>query len=288
MALHAAGAVALIGTGRTAMAVLDLAAVAADDVVVITAAAGGLGCLFVQATRNAGATFVGLAGGPAKVDQVRSLGADVAVDYSTDGWPARVGEQLGERVPTLVLDGVGGPLGRGAFDLLGPAEGIVLFGYSSGEITSFTSADLAERGLTVLWSIGPAMMKRFGGLAPLETMALGEAAAGRLVPVVGRRFPLADSRRAPRRHRVARHDRQDRARDPLTVFLLPFSNPARWSASVSKDRTAGAGSEAEDVDPPRALEQELEEAVQVERRRVCCLPRSTGAPHHFPRPIHRR
>lgn len=192
--LDAAGAVALIGTGRTAMAVLDLAAITADDVVVITAAAGGLGCLFVQAARNAGAaTVVGLAGGPVKVGQVRALGADVAVDYSEDGWPARVREELGERVPTLVLDGVGGELGRGALELLGPGGRIMLFGYSSGSVTPFTSADLAARGHAAAWSIGPAMIKRFGGLPLLEKMALAEAAAGRLVPVVGRRFPLADA-----------------------------------------------------------------------------------------------
>lgn len=195
--LDAASAVALIGTGRTAIAVLDLAAVTADDVMVVTAAAGGLGCLFVQAGRRVGATVVGLAGGPAKVEQVVALGADVAVDYSQAGWTERVREGLGERQVTLALDGVGGELGRGAFDLLGPGGRIVLFGFASGEITPFTSADLSARGLSASWAIGPAMVGRPGGLAALERRSLAAAAEGRFVPVVGR-YPLAEAAAAHR------------------------------------------------------------------------------------------
>ena len=82
-------AVALIGTGRTAVAVLEHAALTPDDVVVVTAAAGGLGTLFVQAARHLGATVVGLAGGPDKVARVEALGADVAVDYGQPGWARR-------------------------------------------------------------------------------------------------------------------------------------------------------------------------------------------------------
>ncbi len=190
-------AVALIGTGRTAMAVLDHAPLGADDVVVITGAAGGLGSLLVQSGHHAGAVVVGLAGGPAKVARVVALGADVAVDYDAPGWTDVVREQLDGAAATVVLDGVGGERGRGAFDLLGPGGRIVLFGYSSGEVTPFTSADLAARALSASWSIGAAMMRRFGSLEPLERMALAEAAAGRWQPVVTR-FALADAAAAHR------------------------------------------------------------------------------------------
>jgi NADPH:quinone reductase len=194
--LAATAAVALIGTGRTAVAVLDHAALRADDVVVVTAAAGGLGSLFVQAARHAGATVVGLAGGASKVACVEALGADVAVDYGRVGWPDEVRARLDAEV-TLVLDGVGGDLGRGAFELLGPGGRIVAFGWSSGTVTPFTSADLAARGLSASWSIGPAMMKRWGTLEPLERQALADAAAGVWTPVVTT-FGLADAAGAHR------------------------------------------------------------------------------------------
>jgi NADPH2:quinone reductase len=42
------GAVAMIGTGRTTMAILELAAPAADDLAVATPAAGGIGALLIE------------------------------------------------------------------------------------------------------------------------------------------------------------------------------------------------------------------------------------------------
>ncbi len=106
--LSAPVAVTMIGTGRTAVGVLDTAALTADDVVLVTSAAGGMGSLLVQAALAAGATAVGLAGGPRKVDVVRGLGADVAVDYRDPGWPDAVRSELAGAGPTVALDGVGG------------------------------------------------------------------------------------------------------------------------------------------------------------------------------------
>jgi NADPH:quinone reductase len=188
--LSAEAAVAMIGTGRTAIGILDTARLQADDVVLVTAAAGGLGALFLQAARNAGALAVGVAGGAAKTERVRALGADVAVDYAQPGWPERVREQLGERAPSVVLDGVGGELGRAAMELLGTGGRLLLFGFASGAATEVTTRDLMAKGLTVTWAI-PRALRRPRGLRELETRALAEAAAGRLVPLVGRPFPLA-------------------------------------------------------------------------------------------------
>jgi NADPH:quinone reductase len=190
--LSAQAAVAMIGTGRTALGILDNAALTADDVVLVTAAAGGLGVLFIQAARNAGALAVGVAGGPGKIERVRALGADVAVDYSEPGWPERVRAALGEREPTVVLDGVGGALGRAAMELLGAGGRLLLFGLASGAATEITTRDLMARGLTVSWAI-PRALRRPDGQRELEARALAEAAAGRLVPLVGRAFPLAEA-----------------------------------------------------------------------------------------------
>lgn len=191
--LTAEAAVALIGTGRTAVGVLALAAVTEDDVVLVPAAAGGLGALLVQAARHAGATVVGLAGGAAKVGRVRALGADVALDYREPGWA-----DLVPWSPTLVLDGVGGEVGRTALELLDVGGRLVMFGASAGSPTAFGSADVVSRGLTVSWVTGPRMLRTPGGLRGLETRALAEGAAGRLVPLVHPPFALADAAGAHR------------------------------------------------------------------------------------------
>ncbi|ADB32375.1 Alcohol dehydrogenase zinc-binding domain protein [Kribbella flavida DSM 17836] len=192
--LGGAHAVATIGTGRTAIGVLEQAALTADDVVLITAAAGGIGSLFVQYARNAGATVVGLAGGPEKTQQVVELGAQVAVDYRRADWPGRVREQLGERDLTVVLDGVGGENGRRAFELLGIGGRILMFGWSGGGPVELTTDDLMQRGLSATWAIGPKLMRR---LRTLETKALEQSTEAHWVPLVTT-FPLAKAADAHR------------------------------------------------------------------------------------------
>ena len=187
-------AVAAIGTGRTAVAILDQAAIGPDEVVLVTAAAGGLGGLFLQGARAAGAVAVGAAGGPEKVTAVRALGADVAVDYREPDWPERVVEALDGRRVSVALDGVGGALGRAALELLAPGGRILLFGFSSGEPTPLTTRDLMRLGITASWALGGGIA---GRMRELETRALADAAAGRLVPVVGQRFPLSRRRGRP-------------------------------------------------------------------------------------------
>ena len=185
-------AVAMIGTGRTALAILEVAALTAQDVVLVTAAAGGLGSLLVQAARDAGATVVGVAGGAAKVQRVVQLGAALAVDYSAPDWSVAVRGGLDGREVTVALDGVGGAVGRGALELLGAGGRLILFGFSSGTPTELSAGDLFGRGITVSAAIGARMARRPGGLRDLEEQALAAAADGRLVPLV-QRFALAEA-----------------------------------------------------------------------------------------------
>lgn len=182
-------AVAMIGTGRTALAVLEVAQPTSDDVVLVTAAAGGLGSLLVQGARNAGATVVGVAGGPDKVRRVEQLGATVAVDYAAADWSDTVRAGLDGREVTLTLDGVGGAIGRAALELLGAGGRLILFGSSSGEPTALSAGDLFARGLTVSAAVGARIAQRPGGLRDLEEQALAAGADGRLVALV-QRFEL--------------------------------------------------------------------------------------------------
>lgn len=192
--LDGATAVATIGTGRTAAGILEQAVLTADDVVLVTAAAGGMGSLFVQAARNAGAIVVGVAGGPEKVQQVRDLGAEIAVDYKEPDWPQQVKQQLGGRDVTVVLDGVGGENGQHAFELLGIGGRLLMFGWSGGGPVQLTTEDLMSRGLSAIWAIGPKLMRR---LRQLEAKALENSVEGVWAPLVTR-FPLAKAADAHR------------------------------------------------------------------------------------------
>ncbi|MFF2022961.1 zinc-binding dehydrogenase [Streptomyces sp. NPDC058171] len=209
--LDFATAVAMIGTGRTAMGVVQFAepGPGPDDVVLVPSAAGGMGTLFVQHAKNAGAVVVGLAGGGPKLDRVRAAGADLAVDYREPSWSTRVRDFLdGRGLPgaTIVYDGVGGDTARAAVDLLAPGGRHLVFGWFDAEDSGTAGpyepdgAFLKERGVTSTYVLGPTMMEKAGGENPIRTLelrALALAAEGRLVPAVTR-FPLAAAARAHR------------------------------------------------------------------------------------------
>lgn len=187
-------AVALLADGRTAAVVLAAAEVAAGDTVLVEAAAGGVGSLLVQLARAAGARVVAAAGGERKLALARELGADLAVDYREDGWDRQLREALAGGEVDVVLDGVGGVIGRTAFGLLGRGGRIVSFGLASGEWAGVPEQEAVARGVRILSAkASPEAMRGF------TEAVLAEAAAGRLRPVIGQRFPLdraADAHRA--------------------------------------------------------------------------------------------
>lgn len=195
--LDFAQAAAMIGTGRTALGIVQFTELGPDSVAVVPAAAGGIGTLLVQYAENAGATVIGLAGGPEKVARVRKNGADLAVDYRDAGWPEQVRAYLGGRAATVVFDGVGGDVAREAVALLGPGGQHLVFGWSAEGISAGRGHLVDGVSEQVL---GPAMLQRAGGPNPVRTLelrALAEAAAGRLTPAVTR-FPLAEAAAAHR------------------------------------------------------------------------------------------
>ena len=186
-------AVAAIGTGRTAVGILDLAPIKASDVVLIPSAAGGLGSALVQHANRAGAFVIGLAGGPAKTDVVRTLGADVVIDYLRPDWQVALKGALGDRTPTVVFDGVAGEVGQVLYDLLGKGGHLVQFGWTANEPTVYDDPDRP-----VVPVLGPAMMARPGGIASLEAESLALAAEGTVKAVVGSTFGLDQAAEAHR------------------------------------------------------------------------------------------
>lgn len=82
----------------------------AGETVAITGASGGCGTAAIQVARAAGArTVVAIAGGPAKCDLARRLGADAVIDHTAVGdYSAAVREATGSRGVDVFFDPVGG------------------------------------------------------------------------------------------------------------------------------------------------------------------------------------
>ena len=174
--LAADGAVALIGTGRTAMAVLDHAAIALDDVVV-----DGCSGWSRHALRPGGGRDRGNRRRPRRAvppgRSVGELGAAVAVDDEVDGWPDLVANSSasGRRRSCSTASG-GGRARRVRASRPRRADRPARLGV--GEVTSFTSADLAARGLS-----------RRGRLRPRTTVRAGRRRRSR----TGRSSPAPPS-----------------------------------------------------------------------------------------------
>jgi NADPH-dependent curcumin reductase CurA len=128
-------------TGGTAYwGLLDAAQAKEGDIVFVSAAAGAVGSAVVQIAKAKGMTVIGSAGGPDKVEFVKSLGADAVIDYK-GGVP--LVKALAEAAPKgidVYFDNVGGEhldaaLAHGRRDARFAICGMI-DGYNSGEPTS--------------------------------------------------------------------------------------------------------------------------------------------------------
>ncbi|WP_030859069.1 zinc-binding dehydrogenase [Streptomyces sp. NRRL F-2747] len=189
--LEAAEAAALAHDGVTGSGIVEGIGIEAGERVLILGAAGGMGTLLVQFAVAAGAYVVGAARGERKLALVRELGADRAVDYAEPGWTEAVGGPV-----DVLLDGVGGELGLAGFGLVRDGGRVSAHGAPSGGFTALDPAQAQRRGIALRGiaevQFPPEEITRLAGFA------LAEAAAGRLRPVIARRFPLAEAARAHR------------------------------------------------------------------------------------------
>jgi len=94
--------------GMTAyFGLLDVAQAKAGDIVFVSAAAGAVGSTVVQIAKAKGMTVIGSAGGAAKCDWVKSLGADEVIDYKSDDVVQALARAAPEGID-VYFDNVGG------------------------------------------------------------------------------------------------------------------------------------------------------------------------------------
>ncbi|MFE0019400.1 zinc-binding dehydrogenase [Amycolatopsis sp. NPDC059021] len=189
LGLHSA--LALLDDGSTAVALLEKTPVRAGERVLVAPGVGGLGNLLVQLARAEGAQVIAAVRGPEKLAIAQDLGAD-AVDYSAPDWGTQVHDLTGNHGVDVVFDGLGGDVGAAAVALLADGGRFSGYGMASGAETTIGDAD--RQRLTV---VDMAQLPEFWPETPRRVKhVLAEAAAGRLQPVVGRTYPLADAAEA--------------------------------------------------------------------------------------------
>ncbi|MDQ1660436.1 MAG: hypothetical protein QOJ68_416 [Blastococcus sp.] len=207
-------------SGSTALqAVRDHGRVQAGEKVLIIGASGGVGSFAVQIAKGFGAEVTGVAG-PAKLDLVRSLGADHVLDHSREDF-ADGGPRF-----DVVLD-IGGNSGLARLRRAITPRGrlVIVGGETDGRLLGGSSRQIRATLLS------PFVSQTLGSFIATENAAdltaLTELIeAGQVSPTIDRIYPLAETAAA------IRHLLDGQARGKLVVSVSAADMPTPGSRST--------------------------------------------------------
>ncbi|MBK9263907.1 MAG: quinone oxidoreductase [Polyangiaceae bacterium] len=194
-------AAALPVQGLTACHILTLCGrLGRGEKILVHAAAGGVGTLAVQLAKRMGASFiVGTVGSPQKADLVRSLGADLVVDYRQDDFATRIRSEIKEGVD-VVLEMLGGTDSyKRSLSCLAPLGRMVVFGAASGDRRgTLEPIGLMHKNLSVIgYYMTPLLERRDLCAPPLADLA-NAVSKGELRVIIGKTYELEECAEAHR------------------------------------------------------------------------------------------
>jgi len=193
-------AAALMLKGLTAQFLLTRCfPVKAGQVVVIHAAAGGVGLLLCQWAKHLGATVIGAVGSDDKARLAAQNGCDYPINYTNEKVSARVREITNGAGADVVYDSVGQATFMDSLDCLKPLGMMVSFGQASGKIPPFDISLLASKGS--LFLTRPSLMHYIADTAAYRQAGkelLELAGRGVLKAHIDRRLSLREAAQAHR------------------------------------------------------------------------------------------
>jgi NADPH:quinone reductase-like Zn-dependent oxidoreductase len=170
---------------------VDKARVQPEETVLVQAAGSGVSTAAIQIAKLFGARVIAAAGGDAKTERARALGADHVIDSTTQDFVAEVKRITGKRGADVVVEHVGGEVMARSVLAVAAGGRIVTCGATAGFQPAIDLRHVFARQIAIL---GSTMGSR-GSLFPI----LDHVRAGRLRPVVDRVLPLWEAAEA---HRV--------------------------------------------------------------------------------------
>ncbi len=168
------------------------------ETVLINAAAGGFGSSAIQIAKAAGATVIGTTGTSAKMDRLRKLGVDAAIDISQVDLADAAMEANGGRGIDMVLDTVGGDVFLRSLHALRPFGRLVVAGYSSGNQPPPPMSMILNNAIAVA-GMNLSKVNDTPAMDASVKHMLELADQGLLKPVLFREMPLSE---APEAHRL--------------------------------------------------------------------------------------
>lgn len=158
--------------------------------VLIHAAAGGVGTAAVQLGRLLGFETFGTASSDEKLERLRALGLNHAINYTREDYEEKIKELTGGEGVDVVFESLAGENTAKSLRCCAFLGRVVLYGSSSGERPKFDTLAMYERGLSAhgLW------LSRLAKNRSLMDQAMASMhpwiATGELKPVIGAKFPL--------------------------------------------------------------------------------------------------
>jgi NADPH2:quinone reductase len=120
------------------------------ETLLVHAGAGGVGSAAIQLGKAAGARVLATAGGAAKVQVCRRLGADVAIDYQATDFVEIVKRETGGRGADVIYDPVGGDTFDRSTKCIAFEGRIVVIGFTSGKFPTARANHLLIKNYGVL------------------------------------------------------------------------------------------------------------------------------------------
>jgi len=167
------------------------------DVILVHAAAGGVGQILCQWGRALGATVIGTVGTPEKAAQAKKAGAAHVILYREKDFVPEVAAITKGAKCHVVYDGIGKATFPGSLDCLRPFGTFASYGAASGTIENFSIGLLAQKGS--LFATRPTLFTFLADRARLEHMArdlFSVLRSGAVKIKIGARLPLAEAARA--------------------------------------------------------------------------------------------
>ncbi|MDX3525671.1 NADPH:quinone oxidoreductase family protein [Streptomyces sp. ID05-39B] len=163
----------------------------AGETLLVHAAAGGVGSAAVQLGKAAGATVIGVVGGPDKAAVARELGCDVVIDRRAEDVVGAVKEATGGRGADVIYDPVGGEAYTQSTKVVAFEGRIVVVGFASGTIPSPSLNHALVKNYSILglhWGLyntrNPKLVQH------CHEQLTDLAARGAILPLVSERVPL--------------------------------------------------------------------------------------------------
>jgi NADPH:quinone reductase-like Zn-dependent oxidoreductase len=167
--------------------------------VLVHAAGSGVGSAAIQVARALGGRVIATAGQDWKLERARDLGAEAAINYSTQDVAAEIAQITGGEGIAVVLEGVGKTTFAASLKSLSDGGRMVIYGAPSGPRVELDTRPAIFRNLTI-YGMAVTTSPRFPEtVADFVRQALPWFTEGRLRPIVDRSYPLTNAGEAHQR-----------------------------------------------------------------------------------------